>query len=70
MRARQEAGGRRQENYNLILKTDLVLMSVEPAIAALVGFVLLGEKLAARTIIAIAMVTVAAIGSTLSTKES
>ncbi len=25
MRARQEAGGRRQENYNLILKTDLVL---------------------------------------------
>lgn len=47
-----------------------VLMSVEPAIAALVGFVLLGEKLAARTIIAIAMVTVAAIGSTLSTKES
>jgi len=24
MRARQEAGGRRQEDYNLILKPDLV----------------------------------------------
>jgi len=25
MRARQEAGGRRQEDYNLIFKPDLVL---------------------------------------------
>lgn len=41
-----------------------VLMSVEPAIAALVGFLMLGETLNWNTIIAICLVTAAAIGVT------
>lgn len=40
-----------------------VLMSLEPAIATLVGLILLGEKLEARAIIAVLLVTIAAIGS-------
>lgn len=42
-----------------------VLMSVEPAIAALIGFVLLNEQLDFRSLCAIALVTAAAIGATL-----
>ena len=40
-----------------------VLMSLEPAIATLVGLILLGEKLEARAIIAVLLVTIAAVGS-------
>lgn len=40
-----------------------VLMSLEPAIAALVGFVFLGEELGLRAITAISLVTLAAIGA-------
>lgn len=40
-----------------------VLMSLEPAIAAAVGFVILGEKLEFRAITAISLVTVAAAGA-------
>lgn len=40
-----------------------VLMSLEPAIAALVGFVILGEELGFRAITAVSLVTVAAVGA-------
>lgn len=40
-----------------------VLMSLEPAMAALVGFVVLREALAPRAVLAIALVTLAAFGS-------
>jgi inner membrane transporter RhtA len=43
-----------------------VLMSIEPAIAALVGFVMLGEVLTWQSAIAIVLVTGAAVGSTAS----
>jgi inner membrane transporter RhtA len=43
-----------------------VLMSIEPAIAALVGLVMLGEVLTWQSAIAILLVTSAAIGATLS----
>ncbi|MBD2020516.1 EamA family transporter, partial [Leptolyngbya sp. FACHB-36] len=46
-------------------KTFGVLMSVEPAIAALVGFLFLGEVLNWQTVLAIAVVTLAAVGATL-----
>ena len=42
-----------------------VLMSLEPAIAAIVGFVLLGEKLGLRAIIAVFLVTLATLGASL-----
>ena len=41
-----------------------VLMSLEPAVAALAGFVLLGQHLGARELVAIALVVVASIGVT------
>jgi inner membrane transporter RhtA len=41
-----------------------VLMSLEPAIATLVGLVLLHETLGARTVVALALVTIASIGAT------
>ena len=41
-----------------------VLMSMDPAIAALVGFVALGQDLGARELVAIAMVVVASVGAT------
>jgi inner membrane transporter RhtA len=41
-----------------------VLMSLEPAIAALVGLVVLGEKLGVREATAIALVVIASIGAT------
>lgn len=40
-----------------------VLMSLEPAVAALIGFVILGERLGARSVAAILLVTVAAAGA-------
>lgn len=40
-----------------------VLMSLEPAVAALVGFLVLGEALGPRTLSAVLLVTVAAAGS-------
>ena len=40
-----------------------VLMSLEPAIGALVGFVVLGERLGARAITAIALVVIASAGA-------
>ena len=40
-----------------------VLMSLEPAVAALVGFVVLGERLEMRALVAILFVTVAAVGA-------
>jgi inner membrane transporter RhtA len=40
-----------------------VLMSLEPAVAALVGFVVLGERLGLRTLAAVLMVTIAATGA-------
>ena len=42
-----------------------VLMSIEPAIAALVGFLLLHEQLELRSLVAIVLVIAAAVGATL-----
>jgi inner membrane transporter RhtA len=39
-------------------------MSLEPAIAALAGFLVLGQSLGARDLVAIALVIVASIGVT------
>ncbi|HEY9648066.1 MAG TPA: EamA family transporter [Chroococcidiopsis sp.] len=47
-----------------------VLMSIEPAIAALVGFFVLGEQLGLRSLLAIVLVTTAAIGVTLFGKSN
>ena len=38
-------------------------MSLEPAVAALLGFVVLGERLGTRSLAAIVLVTVAAAGA-------
>ncbi|MEA2457861.1 MAG: inner rane transporter RhtA [Thermoleophilaceae bacterium] len=43
-----------------------ILMSLEPAIAALAGFVILGEGLGAREIVAIGLVAAASLGASLS----
>jgi inner membrane transporter RhtA len=40
-----------------------VLMSLDPAVAALAGFVVLGQDLGARELVAIAMVIVASAGA-------
>jgi len=40
-----------------------VLMSLEPAVAALAGFVILGEDLVAREVVAILLVVVASAGA-------
>lgn len=42
-----------------------VLMSLEPAMAALAGFVLLGERLGVRAVMAVLFVTIAAAGASL-----
>jgi inner membrane transporter RhtA len=42
-----------------------VLMSLEPAVAALAGLLVLGERLGIRAVVAIALVTVAAAGASL-----
>jgi inner membrane transporter RhtA len=41
-----------------------VLMSVEPAMAALAGLVVLGQRLGARDVVAIALVVAASVGVT------
>jgi inner membrane transporter RhtA len=41
-----------------------VLMSIEPAIAAIVGFVVLGEALGERELLAIGLITAASVGAT------
>jgi inner membrane transporter RhtA len=41
-----------------------VLMSLEPAVAALAGFIVLGQRLSARDLVAIALVICASIGVT------
>jgi inner membrane transporter RhtA len=41
-----------------------VLMSLEPAVAAIAGFAVLGQSLRARDIVAIALVVLASIGVT------
>ena len=46
-----------------------VIMSLEPAIAALLGFAILDQALAATGIVAIAMVSVASAGATLGSRE-
>ena len=42
-----------------------VLISIEPAIATIVGFILLGESLGIRSVAAIGLIVIAAMGSTL-----
>jgi inner membrane transporter RhtA len=46
-----------------------VLMSLEPAVAALAGFVVLSEDLGAREIVAIALVVAASVGVSAETRE-
>jgi inner membrane transporter RhtA len=41
-----------------------VLMSLEPAVAALAGLVVLGQRLSARDLVAIALVIAASVGVT------
>ena len=47
-----------------------VIMSLEPAIAALLGFLILDQELKTTGIVAIAMVSIASAGATLSSRES
>src|SRR3954447_14606895 len=46
-----------------------ILMSIEPAMAALAGFVILGEQLRTRDVIAIVLVAAASAGSSLSARK-
>jgi inner membrane transporter RhtA len=46
-----------------------IMMSLEPAIAALAGFVILAEDLSARDIVAIVLVAAASVGASLSAPE-
>jgi inner membrane transporter RhtA len=47
-----------------------ILMSLEPAVAALAGFVLLGEDLSARQIVAIVLVAAASAGASLGVRDA
>jgi inner membrane transporter RhtA len=47
-----------------------VLMSIEPAVAALAGFLLLGQGLAGREVIGIALVVAASVGAARRTREA
>jgi inner membrane transporter RhtA len=47
-----------------------VLMSLEPAVAALAGLVVLGQRLAAREVIGIALVIAASVGASRSSRET
>jgi inner membrane transporter RhtA len=47
-----------------------VLLSLEPAVAALAGFVFLGERLHARALVAIALVVVASAGAARGVRET
>ena len=46
-----------------------VIMSLEPAIAALLGFLILGQHLAVTGVLAIAMVSIASAGATLGSRS-
>jgi inner membrane transporter RhtA len=47
-----------------------VLMSIEPAMAALAGFIALGQGLTARAVVGIALVVVASVGAARRTREA
>jgi len=47
-----------------------VLMSIEPAMAALAGFIVLGQGLSARTLLGMALVVVASVGAARRTSEA
>ncbi len=47
-----------------------VLMSIEPAMAALVGFIALGQGLTARAVLGIALVVIASVGAARRTREA
>lgn len=47
-----------------------VLMSLEPAVAALAGFLILGQNLSARELAGIALVVVASVGASLRAREA
>jgi inner membrane transporter RhtA len=47
-----------------------VLMSIEPAVAALAGLILLGQGLSARAVLGIALVVVASVGAARRTREA
>ncbi|MBW4539435.1 MAG: EamA family transporter [Myxacorys chilensis ATA2-1-KO14] len=53
---------------HLSMHTFGVLLSLEPAVAAIAGFVILRETLELQAVVAIALVTIAAAGSSLSTR--
>ncbi len=44
-------------------------MSIEPAMAALAGFILLGQGLSARAVLGIALVVIASVGAARRTRE-
>jgi inner membrane transporter RhtA len=47
-----------------------VLMSIEPAMAALAGFIVLGQSLSARTLLGMALVVIASVGAARRTREA
>jgi inner membrane transporter RhtA len=47
-----------------------VLMSLEPAVAALAGFLILGQNLSGRELVGIALVVVASVGASRRAREA
>ena len=47
-----------------------VLMSIEPAMAALAGFIVLGQGLSARTLLGMVLVVIASVGAARRTHEA
>jgi inner membrane transporter RhtA len=47
-----------------------VLMSIEPAMAAIAGFIVLGQSLSARTLLGMALVVIASVGAARRTREA
>ena len=47
-----------------------VLMSLEPAMAALAGFIVLGQGLSARTLLGMALVVIASVGAARRSREA
>ncbi|MEM6520579.1 MAG: EamA family transporter [Cyanobacteria bacterium P01_C01_bin.70] len=54
----------------LPVKVFGVLMSLEPAVASCIGLLLLGEQLSVRMVMAIALVSLASVGSTLKSRPT
>ena len=54
----------------LPVKVFGVLMSLEPAVASGIGLLILGEQLSLRMVLAIALVSLASVGSTLQSRAS